>query len=176
MSQKRNKFECRSMMQGQGRQHMKIQDIHRRTWQAWILSADGTEKCLWEPKRKRSEKWGVKRLGKGMKVKSGSWWNDEQGEREEITRKNKKQTEEVEIYWNKTREKEASKRGESKAVRVRGTESKGATQRSKQSKCDARVPATDGMGDMLPGHHVSAWLVKSLDYTIAYDATAQCSR
>lgn len=42
----------------------------------------------------------------------------------------------------------ATKREESKAVSVRGRESKGAKERSKRSKCDARVPATDGMGDM----------------------------
>lgn len=32
--------------------------------------------------------------------------------------------------------------------RERGRESKGTPEKSKQSKCDARVPATDGMGDI----------------------------
>lgn len=45
-------------------------------------------------------------------------------------------------------EPELPKKGESKAVRVGRRESKGAKERSKQSKCDARVPATDGIGDM----------------------------
>lgn len=40
----------------------------------------------------------------------------------------------------------------------RGRQSKGAQERSKQSKCDARVPATDGMGDIQSGHHGSSMI------------------
>lgn len=105
-----------------------------------------SEKWLWEQGAKKGE--GVKEEW-GHKInREGDGWSKNQ----KIKKKGKRGREK----WLKWKwdfflklEEELPKEGEAKQWEgERGRESKGAWERSKQCKCDARVPATDGMGDI----------------------------